>query len=256
MNSDTQKDLQREGQKPVVNLPSKQLGIEPITMHEIEEEMNKRVSMIDKEFREGFEFLKSQAKTVSFFGSARFTEGNEHYERARRIAHKLAMLGYAIVTGGGPGIMEAGNRGAFEANGKSLGINIKLPHEQVRNPYLTDSTEFYYFFTRKVMLTFSAEAYLMFPGGFGTFDEMFEILTLVQTRKIETVPIILVGESFWRPLEKFMIDHMLKDNKTIDGQDLGMFTITDDEDQIVETIKATPIREGVRLTHSDDSDKL
>jgi uncharacterized protein (TIGR00730 family) len=208
--------------------------------------MKKRVSRIEQEFNRGFDFIKSQQKTVTIFGSARFSEDNEHYQRARRIAYQLAKLGYSIVTGGGPGIMEAANRGAFEAEGRSFGLNIKLPREQSRNPYLTDSLDFYYFFTRKVMMSFSAEAYLMFPGGFGTFDEAFEILTLVQTHKIERVPIIFVGEKFWSPLKEFIKEHMLKDNKAIDENDLNLFIVSDDEDFIINTIKSAPIREGIR----------
>jgi uncharacterized protein (TIGR00730 family) len=238
-----------EAQKPVVNLPAKELNIEPITLHEIEDEMKKRMSLIELEFNRGFDFLKTQEKSVTFFGSARLPETNEHYQRARRIAAKLAQSGYSIVTGGGPGIMEAGNRGAFEAGGRSLGLNIKLPHEQVRNPYVTDMVEFYYFFVRKVMLSFSAEAYLFFPGGFGTYDEFFEILTLVQTNKIEKVPIILIGSEFWNPLRQHMNDMMIK-NKTIDESDLDLFVISDDEDAIVDAIKKVPIRNGVRLHHS------
>jgi uncharacterized protein (TIGR00730 family) len=243
--------MNEEANKPIVNVPSKLLPIEPITLEEVEQEMEKRVSLITQEFNRGFDFIKSQPKTVSFFGSARFSEDNEHYARARRVAYRLAKEGYAIVTGGGPGIMEAANRGAFEAEGRSLGLNIKLPKEQVRNPYLTDTVDFYYFFTRKVMLTFSAEAYIMFPGGFGTFDETFEILTLVQTHKIENVPIILVGEAFWRPLETFLKKAMLEENGAIDSEDLKLYTITDDEEEIVNIIKQIPIRNGVRLHHKD-----
>jgi uncharacterized protein (TIGR00730 family) len=175
--------MNEEAQKTVVNLPAKDLNIEPITVKEIEDEIEKRISLIDQEFNRGFDFIKDQPKTVTFFGSSRFKEDNEHYQKARQLAAKLSQLGYSIVTGGGPGIMEGANRGAFEAQGRSLGLTIKLPTEQVRNPYLTDTLDFYYFFTRKVMLAFSAEAYLFFPGGFGTFDELFEILTLVQTKK-------------------------------------------------------------------------
>jgi uncharacterized protein (TIGR00730 family) len=235
-----------EAQKPVVNLPSTDLNIEPITLHEIEEEMKKRVSIIEMEFNRGFDFIKTQTKSVTFFGSARLPEDNEHYQRARSIATKLSALNFSIVTGGGPGIMEAGNRGAFEAGGPSLGLNIKLPHEQVRNPYVTDVVEFYYFFIRKVMLSFSAEAYLFFPGGFGTMDEFFEILTLVQTNKIEKVPIYLVGNEYWNGIKNFITEHLLKQNM-IDETDLDLFTITEDEDAIVEAIRALPIRNGVRV---------
>jgi uncharacterized protein (TIGR00730 family) len=237
-----------EAQKKVVNLPAKELNIEPITLYEVEDEVKKRVSLIDQEFNRGFDFIKNQPKSVTFFGSARLPETSEHYQRARRLASKLAKLGYAVVSGGGPGIMEASNRGAFEVEGQSLGLNIKLPHEQVRNPYVTDAVDFYYFFIRKVMLSFSAEAYVFFPGGFGTCDEFFEIVTLVQTKKIENVPIFLVGNEFWGDLKQFMVNQMLK-NKTIQPDDLNLFTITEDEDAIVEAIKKVPIRTGVRLHH-------
>lgn len=240
-----------ESDKPIVNLPAKELNIEPITLLEIEDEMKKRVSLIDKEFNRGFDFIKNQPKSVTFFGSARLPESNEHYQRARRIAAKLAALGFSVMSGGGPGIMEAANRGAFEAEGRSLGLNIKLPHEQVRNPYVTDDVEFYYFFIRKVMLSFSAEAYLFFPGGFGTMDEFFEILTLVQTKKIVRVPIFLVGNEYWGALKQLMIDQLLT-NKTIDKDDLDLFTITEDEDMIVEAVKKVPIRDGVRLHHIEE----
>jgi uncharacterized protein (TIGR00730 family) len=239
-----------EAKKPVVNLPATELNIEPITLKEVEEEMKKRVSMIDQEFNRGFDFIKSQSKSVSFFGSARLPETNEHYQRARRLAAKISKLGYTVVTGGGPGIMEGANRGAFESEGRSIGLNIKLPHEQVRNPYVTDVLDFYYFFVRKVMLSFSAEAYIFFPGGFGTYDEFFEILTLVQTNKIERIPIFLVGNEFWGALKQLMIDQLLK-NKTIDESDLDYFVITEDEDLIIETIKNAPVRDGVRMHRRD-----
>jgi uncharacterized protein (TIGR00730 family) len=239
-----------EAQKPVVNLPAKELNIEPITLKEIEDEMKKRVSLIDQEFNRGFDFIKNQKKSVTFFGSARLEEHNTYYQKARSIAAKLSGLGYSVVTGGGPGIMEAANRGAFEAQGMSLGLNIKLPHEQVRNPYVNDVVEFYYFFVRKVMLSFSAEAYLFFPGGFGTQDEFYEIITLVQTKKIEPIPIFLIGNDYWNPMKQFMIDHMLQHNM-IDKEDLDLFTITEDEDLIIDTIKNTPIRDGVRLHYKE-----
>lgn len=237
-----------DAQKPIVNLPAKELNIEPITLSEIEEEMKKRVSLIELEFNRGFDFIKSQPKSVTFFGSARLKESNPYYQKARSLASKLSKSGYSIVTGGGPGIMEGANRGAFEAEGRSLGLNIKLPHEQVRNPYVTDVLDFYYFFVRKVMLSFSAEAYVFFPGGFGTMDEFFEILTLVQTKKIVKIPIFLVGNEYWSALKQYMTEHMLK-NGTIDKYDLELFHITEDEEFITETIKKVPVRDGVRLHH-------
>ena len=212
--------------------------------------MNKRVSLIDHEFKAGFEFIKHQPKSVTFFGSARLPADNEHYQRASRLGYKLAKEGFSVISGGGPGIMEGANRGAFEANGRSIGLNIKLPHEQSVNPYVKSSIEFYYFFVRKVMLSFSAEAYLFFPGGFGTFDELFEILTLVQTNRIEKTPIFLVGNEYWNSVKDLLIKVMLG-NKTIEEKDLSLFTITEDEDLIVETVKKMPIRNGVRFTYKE-----
>lgn len=241
--------MNEDTQKPIVNLPTKDLNIEPITLHEVEEETKKRVSLINHEFNRGFDFIKNQPKTVTFFGSARLAETNKYYMIARSMAHKISTLGYSIVTGGGPGIMEAANRGAFEAEGRSLGLNIKLPHEQVRNPYLTDSVDFYYFFVRKVMMSFSAEAYIFFPGGFGTLDELFEIMTLVQTNKIEKIPVILIGTEFWNPLVTYLKENMLEKNQTIDAEDLSLFIVTDSEDEVLDIIKKVPIRDGVRFTY-------
>ena len=214
------------------------------TIESIQKENEKgRMDRIEKEFARGFEFLRSYGKTVSIYGSARLPEDNIHYKAARRIAGRIAKeLGCAVITGGGNGIMEAANRGAFESGGKSIGLNITLPHEQVKNDYLTDSMEFYYFFIRKVMLSFSAEAYIFFPGGFGTLDEFFEIATLVQTRKITQVPIILVGKDFWMPLRDTIEENLALVHKTIDKADLKLFTITDSEDEILEIVRNAPMR--------------
>ncbi|HAO64458.1 TPA: TIGR00730 family Rossman fold protein, partial [Candidatus Taylorbacteria bacterium] len=153
---------------------------EPITKNDIRHEANKRLSRINHEFVHGIDFLEKFPKSVSIFGSARAKENNAAYKQARRIGSRIVKdLGYAVVTGGGPGIMEAGSRGAHEANGRSLGLTIRLPMEQEINAYLTDRIDFYYFFSRKVILSFSAEAYLFFEGGFGTMDEFFEIVTPV-----------------------------------------------------------------------------
>ena len=146
-----------------------------------------------------------------------------------------------VVTGGGPGIMEAANKGAFEAKGKSLGLTIKLPQEQTTNPYITNEVSFNYFFSRKVCLSFSAEAYLFFPGGFGTLDELFEILTLVQTRKIEKVPIILVGNDYWTALDAFIKEHLLS-KEMIDSEDITLYSISENEDEIIEIIRNAPVR--------------
>ena len=138
--------------------------------------------------------------------------------------------------------MEAGSRGAHEVGGRSLGLTIKLPTEQQTNPYLTDEIDFYYFFSRKVILSFSAEAYLFFTGGYGTLDEFFEIITLIQTNKIERVPIVLVGVEFWKPIDEFIKNSLDKKYKTISSEDTGLYTVTDDADKIIEIIKNSPGR--------------
>lgn len=202
-----------------------------------------RICVINEEFRQGIDFMTKFSKSVSFFGSARTTPGDEHYEQARSLAARVVTeLDYAVVTGGGPGIMEAGSRGAHEAGGISIGLTIQLPMEQTSNPYLTHELGFYYFFTRKVTLAYAAEAYVYFPGGFGTLDELFEILTLVQTEKIDPVPVILMGEDYWRPLEAYIKKVLLEDHQTISPEDMDLFTITDDEDIAMEIIKNAPIK--------------
>lgn len=203
-----------------------------------------RISKITKEFIESFSFIKKYPKSVTILGSARFTEDNIHYDQAKKIAKKIVEeLNYAIVTGGGLGIMEAGNRGAHEASGDSIGFLIKLPREQEKNAYLTDSVEFHYFFSRKVAMVFSAEAYLVFPGGFGTLNELFEILTLVQTKKIPRVPIVLVGTDFWEPIDDYIRKNLYEKHKAISKGDMDIYTITDDVDEVIKIIKNAPIRE-------------
>ncbi len=232
--------------KPIVNKPEADLSIQPLTLAEIEAAAKKRVSRIDKEFKEGFEFIKNQPKSVSFFGSSRMKKESIHYGQAVKLAARLATLGYSVLTGAGPGIMEAANRGAKEAGGRSVGLSIKLPQAQVQNAYVTEKAEFYYFFTRKVMLSFAAEAYIFFPGGFGTLDEFFEIVTLVQTNKIEPVPIICVGTDFWNKLNDFIYNEMYKKHDAIVQSDLRLYHITDNEDEVVEIVSKVPIRNGVR----------
>lgn len=218
----------------------------PITLLEISEAAKKRVTLITQEFTNGFEFVKNYPRSVTFFGSARTKEDESYYNKARELAGRIVKeLRYSVTTGGGPGIMEAANRGAFEAGGNSLGLTIELPNEQLDNKYLTDKEDFHYFFSRKVCLSFSAEAYIFFPGGFGTLDEFLEILTLVQTNKIPKAPMILVGTSFWTPLEQFFKGIPLE-NKMIEEKDLSLYTITDDEDEILKIIKSAPIRLGLK----------
>lgn len=210
----------------------------------------KRISEITKEFTEGFNFLSDYPKSVTFFGGNQLREDNEYYKSARVLAAKLVKeLGCSIISGGGPGIMEAANRGAFEAGGNSLGLLIKLPEGQITNKYITALFSTNYFFVRKVCLTFSAEAFIFFPGGFGTLDEFFEIATLVQTKKVEGVPIICVGADYWNVFEKFMREE-LQTRGTITENDLGLFHITDDHDEIVEIIRKAAVRINVPLNKS------
>ncbi|OHA18663.1 MAG: Rossman fold protein, TIGR00730 family [Candidatus Taylorbacteria bacterium RIFCSPHIGHO2_01_FULL_46_22b] len=217
----------------------------PITAEEVASDAKKRVSLIDKEFTEGLEFIRKYEKSVSIFGSSMLPDNSPYCQKAREIGAAIAKIGYTVITGGGPGIMQAANQGAFEAGGKSIGLNITLPHEQAPNPYLTDYYEFYYFFSRKVALTFAAEAYLFFPGGYGTMNEFFEIATLVQTQRIESVPIILVCSEFWKPFDSFIKEMLYKKNKMIDDHSLSLYTLCDDEKEIISMIQRTPIIDTV-----------
>ncbi len=217
----------------------------PASREEFCHEIEKRVKRIGKEFGDGFVFVTNYPKSVSFFGSARFTPENPHSKKAEHLAGRIAKeLKYAVVTGGSAGIMEAANKGAFKAGGESLGINIKLPKEQKGNPYTTASLDFSYFFARRTALSYAAEAYIFFPGGFGTLDEFFEIITLVQTHKIKRIPIFLVGTDFWKPLDEFIREHLLKIHAAISKHDLDLYTVTDDEDEIIAEIKKVPISDG------------
>jgi uncharacterized protein (TIGR00730 family) len=214
----------------------------PLTLEDLDKDVTERVDRISKEFQDGFNLLKTFERSVTFFGSARTKGTGKYFKHARGLATKIVKeLGYGIITGGGPGIMAAANCGAADAMGKSIGLTIKLPMEQKTNICLSHHMDFKYFFSRKVCLTYAAEAYVYFPGGFGTMDELFEILTLIQTEKIEKVPIILVGKKYWMEWEKFVKKTLLK-NKTIDKEDLNLYTITDDEDEIIEIIRKAPIR--------------
>jgi len=221
--------------------PHKHIPSQPLTLPDLDEQIKKRISTIQNEFIDGFDFIKNHPKTVSFFGSARTRSTEEDYQNAQKLAQEISQLGYTIITGGGPGIMEAANRGAFNEKGDSAGFTIQLPQEQVTNPYLNHTLNFNYFFTRKVALTYAAEAYVYFPGGFGTLDELFEILTLVQTNKIEKVPIILFGSYFWNPFKNFIQDN-LTSNEKIDVTDIDLFTITDSIEEAMKIIKDAPIR--------------
>ena len=195
-----------------------------------------RLFKILGEFVEGVEKLHDLGPAVSIFGSARVEPGHKYYALAVEIAKKLAENGFGVITGGGGGIMEAANKGAAVGNGKSVGLNIILPREQVPNPYANIQIEFDYFFVRKVMFVKYACAYIIMPGGFGTLDEFFEAVTLIQTDRIKPLPVILFGTEYWTGLLDW-IKQQLLENKMISPQDLDIVYITDDPDEIVTLVK-------------------
>lgn len=205
--------------------------------------INWRIFRIMAEFVEGFEFLSNLHREVTFFGSARALPGNPYYKIARELGGRLAKDGYTIITGGGPGIMEAGNRGAFEAGGESVGLDIVLPTEQRRNKYVKNSKSFHYFFTRKVMLSASAQAYVFFPGGFGTLDELFEVVTLIQTGKMsDQVPVILVGKEYWTGLLDWIKKTIFEKNHFLEPFETEIMRLVDTADEAVDMISKTPER--------------
>jgi hypothetical protein len=202
--------------------------------------INWRIFRIMAEFIEGFEFLGGLKKEVSFFGSARVMPEHRYYKMARDLGKRLAKEGFTMVTGGGPGIMEAGNRGAFEAGGESVGLDIQLPNEQRRNKYVQKSKGFHYFFTRKVMLSASAQAYVFFPGGFGTFDELFEVATLIQTGKMsDQVPVILMGKDYWSGLLEWIKVNMMEKNRFVEPFEMEILRLVDTADEAFEIIRKT-----------------
>ena len=188
-----------------------------------------RIFRIMGEFVQGFPFLSNFNNEISIFGAVRLKPGTHWYDECERFAYMCAKDGFTIITGGGPGIMEAGNKGAFKAGGESLGINIQLPFEQRINPYVKKSMAFHYFFTRKVMLAASAQVYVFFPGGFGTADEFFEMLTLVQTKKVSAVPIICVGKEFWSYCKTWM--EKMYEMGTIAKEDINLVSFVDNADE-------------------------
>ncbi|MFH1171192.1 MAG: TIGR00730 family Rossman fold protein [bacterium] len=200
-----------------------------------------RIFRVMSEFVDGFEFLAGISRPVAIFGSAKTTRTSVYYAKALRLAKKLGKAGYSIITGGGPGIMEAANRGAYEAKAPSYGLNIQLPYEQRINKFVKRGMGFFYFFTRKTMLSMSAQAYIFFPGGYGTMDEFFTICTLMQTKKIETRPLILFGKEFWGALDQFIIERMIKD-KSISDADTKLFIITDSVDEAIKHVLASKER--------------
>ena len=196
-----------------------------------------RALRILSEFVEGFDALAAVGPAITIFGSARVMAGTPDYELARGIARRLAEAGFAIITGGGPGVMEAANRGCREGGGLSIGCNIELPHEQGLNEYVDLGIEFRYFFARKTMFVKYADAFVILPGGFGTLDELFESLTLIQTRKVRNFPVVLVGSSYWAGLIDWVRDTLLASGN-IEAADLDLLQVTDDADEVVRIVRA------------------
>ena len=196
-----------------------------------------RIFKIMAEFVNGFDFLSRYDLAASFFGTSRCCFGDVVYQEATELARRLSKDGFAIITGGGPGIMEAANKGAKEANGKSVGLNIQLPAEQEMNEYVGESEKFEYFFVRKVMLAFASEVYIFFPGGFGTLDELFEMITLVQTKKINPTPIVLVNKEYWDPLLTWIQKSLYEKNRAIDKKDMAIYHLVDDAEEAYRLIK-------------------
>jgi len=203
-----------------------------------------RLGRIEDEFRKAFEFLDSLPKNVSFFGSSQTPPGSLYYEKARTLAARLVTQhNLGIVTGGGPGIMEAANRGALESGGVSAGLTIDLTHIEASNAFTNTRLDFHYFFARKVALSYTASMYIFFPGGFGTLDEFFELITLIQTRKIKRLPVICFGASYWEPLGRFMEYYMHRSDGYIQKSDLQLYTITDDLELVLRLARDLPDRE-------------
>ncbi len=196
-----------------------------------------RIFRIMAEFVDGYQFLNSLGKSVTIFGSARTNPKNKWYKEAQEMGKLLAQSGYVTITGGGPGIMEAGNKGAVEGNGGSVGLNIQLPFEQRINPYVRESTAFYYFFTRKVMLTAPSRAYVYFPGGFGTLDEFFEVFDNMEIGKTTQAPMIVVGKAFWKPLLDFLQRKAVDEQGTITQKMLNRIIVVDSAKEAMTVIK-------------------
>jgi hypothetical protein len=208
------------------------------TWNEIKTNDSWAIFKIMSEFVDGYEKLSKIGPCVSIFGSARVKPDEKYYKMAENIAFKLTEHGYGVITGGGPGIMEAGNKGAHRGGGVSVGLNIELPFEQHDNPYIDKdkSLLFDYFFVRKVMFVKYAQGFVAMPGGFGTLDELFEAITLIQTKKIGKFPIILVGSEFWSGMMTWIKTTLLQAHNNVSIEDLDLFSIVDDEDEVVEII--------------------
>jgi uncharacterized protein (TIGR00730 family) len=204
----------------------------PFIANEFKDQDTWRMFRIMSEFVEGFEALRNIRPAVTIFGSARSLQNSEDYQLSRKIAHRLSKKGFSVITGGGPGIMEGANLGAHEAGGRSVGCNIELPFEQKPNPYINLPVNFHYFFIRKVMFLRYTSAVIVMPGGFGTMDEFFEVLTLVQTKKIDPIPIILVKKEFWQGGIDWIKNTILGNRHYIDKGDVDLFNLVDKAEEV------------------------
>ena len=218
-------------------LPLERLKRSEALFRDVREEDPWRIFRIMAEFVESFEEMSQQGPLITVFGSARTKPGHPEYEEAVKMGRLIVENNFGALTGGGPGVMEAVNKGAFEAKGTSVGLNIKLPMEQQANPYLTTTIDFRYFFIRKVNFLKYSSAVVAFPGGFGTMDEIFEAITLVQTEKIEQVPMVLLGKKFWSPVAEWFENTLLANDK-ISPEDLDLYTIVDTAEEAMEYIQA------------------
>jgi len=204
-----------------------------------------KLEMIHEEFHNGISAARKFNPSVTFYGSTKLSEGHPYYEKVRNLTYRISKeLGYAILSGGGPGMMEASNRGAYEAGGKSVGLTIKLPNEQVTNPYVTDEIPFNFFFTRQSSMSYATEVCVFCPGGFGTMNELFEVLTLEQTNKIDKIPVILYGSDFWNPINETIKKVLLEKYGVIKEEDMNLYMIKDNDDEILEIIKNSKRRTG------------
>jgi uncharacterized protein (TIGR00730 family) len=220
-----------------------------LLQHHAAEDLRRHTESIGREFLTGFECVERiDRPAVSFFGSARAAEDSRPCELARATARLFAEAGWAVVTGGGPGVMEAANRGCQEAGGLSVGFGIKLPHEQAMNPYLDLALVFDHFYARKTMFVKAAEGFCVFPGGFGTADELFESLTLIQTGKVLHFPVVLVGEDYWTPLLEWVRGSALADGM-VSADDLALLTVTDEPQVALETVLASYPADGGPSPH-------
>ena len=216
------------------------MSIRPRNRYEInqlEKQESWRLFRIIGEFVEGFDELPNYLPAVTVYGSARIKEGSPYYRLSRELGAALSEAGYSVITGGGPGLMESANRGAFEHGGTSIGLNVELPREQKPNPYLSVAMSFRYFFVRKVMLVKYATGFILLPGGYGTLDEFFETVTLIQTRKIRPFPVVLMGREYWSGLVDWMRQRMLGAG-LISPEDLELFHVTDDVQDAVAHVNA------------------